>query len=46
MTDTFVPMPDHPLNVLVTKTLTLPEVTPEDEAMIAEAAEDADDHAH
>ena len=35
---TVVPMPDHPLNVLVTKTLTLPEVTPEDEAMIAEAA--------
>jgi phosphoglycerate dehydrogenase-like enzyme len=35
---TIVPMPDHPLNVLVTKTLTLPEVTAEDEAMIAEAA--------
>lgn len=35
---TVVPMPDHPLNVLVTKTLTLPEVTPADEAMIAEAA--------
>ena len=35
---TVVEMPDRPLNVLVTKTLTLPEVTPEDEAMIAEAA--------
>jgi len=35
---TVVPMPDHPLNVLVTKTLTLPDVSPEEEAMIAEAA--------
>lgn len=35
---TVVEMPDHPLNVVVTKTLTLPEVTPQDEAMIAEAA--------
>lgn len=35
---TIVPMPDHPLKLLVTKTLTLPVVTPEDEAMIAEAA--------
>jgi len=35
---TIVAMPDHPLRVLVTKTLTLPVVTAEDEAMIAEAA--------
>ena len=33
-----IPMPDGPLNILVTKTLTLPEVSPEDEAMIKEAA--------
>ncbi len=38
MTDTFVAHPDHPLNVVVTKTLTLPDVSPEEEAMIAEAA--------
>lgn len=38
MTDTIVPLPEHPLRVLVMKTLTLPEVTPDDEAMIAEAA--------
>ncbi len=35
---TIVAMPEHPLNVVVTKTLTLPEVAPEDEAMILEAA--------
>ncbi len=35
---TVVPMPDHPLNVLITKTLTLPDVSPEEEAMITEAA--------
>lgn len=33
-----VTVPDRPLNVLVTKTLTLPEVTPEDQARIATAA--------
>ena len=33
-----LPIPDEPLNVLVTKTLTLPEVTPEEESMIREAA--------
>jgi D-2-hydroxyacid dehydrogenase (NADP+) len=35
---TIIPMPDHPLTVLVTKTLTLPIVSPDDEAMIAKAA--------
>ena len=38
MPDTVVPMPDHPLRVLVMKTLTLPEVTAEQEKMIQEAA--------
>ena len=33
-----LPIPDKALNVLVTKTLTLPDVTSEEEAMIQEAA--------
>lgn len=33
-----LPVPDEPLNVLVTKTLTLPEVSPEEESMIRDAA--------
>ena len=33
-----LPIPDKPLNVLVTKTLTLSEVSAEDEAMITAAA--------
>ena len=33
-----LPIPDKPLNVLVTKTLTLSEVSAEDKAMIAQAA--------
>lgn len=33
-----ISVPDKPLNILVTKTLTLPEVSVEDEAMIREAA--------
>ena len=35
---TIIPAPEGPMNILVTKTLTLAVVTPEDEAMIAEAA--------
>ncbi len=38
MTETILPKPDGPLRVLVTKTLTLPDVSPEEEAMIVEAA--------
>ena len=38
MSDTIVPLPDHPLRVLVMKTLTLPDVTPDELAMITEAA--------
>jgi phosphoglycerate dehydrogenase-like enzyme len=33
-----ISVPDKPLNILVTKTLTLPEVSVDDEAMIREAA--------
>lgn len=33
-----ISIPDRPLNILITKTLTLPEVTAEDEAMIRDAA--------
>jgi len=33
-----ISMPDKPLNILITKTLTLPEVSVEDETMIREAA--------
>ena len=33
-----LPVPDKPLNVLVTKTLTLPDVSAEDEEMIRQAA--------
>ena len=33
-----LPIPDKPLNVLVTKTLTLSEVSAEEEAMITAAA--------
>ena len=33
-----LPVPDEPLNVLLTKTLTLPEVSPEEESMIRDAA--------
>jgi len=33
-----LPVPDEPLNVLVTKTLTLPEVSPEEESLIRDAA--------
>ncbi len=35
---TVLEVPDGPLNVLVTKTLTLPDVSPDDEAAIREAA--------
>ncbi len=35
---TVLDVPDGPLNVLVTKTLTLPDVSPDDEAAIREAA--------
>ena len=35
---TVLDVPEGPLNVLVTKTLTLPDVTPEEEAMIRAAA--------
>ena len=35
---TILDVPDRPLNVLVTKTLTLPDVSPKDEAAIRDAA--------
>lgn len=35
---TILKVPDAPLNVLVTKTLTLPEVSPDDEAALRDAA--------